>query len=219
MNPKELVQELCEQYGLAESNITVKENGELSLDLEGLQTMVNKLCTGLANDELVIRPFHTDQKYFYCDSIMTLTNGRSVKRTGTAMMGEPLGNESIESVQQALSIASGRAYRSSLRALGFDPIRAHQQKNSGLTLVIETEEQRRTNLKKQIHGIATDLGLIDGKNRDLYIKTLAAMYEGRISTSDLDEDEMLQFLTFLRAKQHARSRALALRIASEQKAA
>lgn len=219
MNPKELVQELCEQYGLTESNITVKENGELTLDLEGLQTMTSQLCGELVNDELNVRPFHDDQKYFYCDSIMTLANGRSVKRTGTAMMGEPLGTDSVSTVQQALSIASGRAYRSSLRAIGFDPIRAHRQKNTGLTLVIETEEQRQANLRKQIHGLATDLRLIEGTDRSKYIGTLAAMYDGRTSSTDLDEDELQQFLTFLRAKQSARSRALALRVESQSKAA
>lgn len=220
MNPKELVQELSEQYGLTEANISVKSNGEIQLDLEGLQILTSQLCTQLAEDELSPRPFHDDQKYFYCESTLTLGDGRRVKRTGTAMMGEALGDhDSVQTAQQAISIASGRAYRASLRAIGFDPIRAHKMKNSGLTLVIETEDQRKSNLRKQIHGIATDLKLIDGSDRSKYTATLAAMYDGRISTTDLDEDECQQFLAFLRAKQQARSRGIQLRVERELKAA
>lgn len=220
MNPQELVQELIEQYGLEPSNIAVKSNGDITLDLEGLQIMTSQLCTELIMDELVVRPFHEDQKYFYCESHLTLASGLTVKRTGTAMIGEPLGeSDSIQTIQQALSIASGRAYRLGLRAIGFDPIRAHKLKAHGLSLLVESEDERKRNLTKQIHALATDLELICGTDRSRYIQTLAAMYDGRTTTNDLDETERQQFLTFLRAKKQARQRAAQLRVEAELKAA
>lgn len=212
-NPKELVTELREQYALSESNITVKENGDIAFDLEGLQIMASQLCTELASDELSPRPFHDDQKYFYCDSTLKLKNGLTVKRTGVAMMGELLGDDVISSVHQALSISAGRAYRLSLRAISFDPIRAHKQKANGMALVAESEDERSGKLRKELHALATELGYIVGADRSAYIELLRVMYGGRASSTELRDDELMQLITFLRASLRARQRGQELKAA------
>lgn len=218
-NPKELVVELIETYDLGESNVSVKPNGEIVFDLEGLQIMTSKLCTDLVNDELAIRPFHEDQKYFYCDSILTLKGGRTVKRSGVAMIGEQLGDEIISNFQQAQSIAAGRAYRNGLRAIAFDPIRAHRLKTSGFTLIAETEDEARITLRKELHALAHDLGYIVGANNDKYRELLRVMYNGRTSSTELNDEEIQQLVLFLRASKRARQRAEQLKQEAELKAA
>lgn len=212
-NPKAMIQELKATYGLSDSNIKSDSNGEIAFDFEGLQVMVSQLCTGLESDEVNVRPFQENQTYFYCDSILKLKDGMTVRRTGVAMMGEPLGEESINSVYQAISIASARGYRQSLRAIGFDPIRAHRQRMSGEPFTPEPESDNTARLRKELHALATELGYIVGLDRSAYRELLRVMYAGRTSSTELTDSEILQLVTFLRASLRARQRGEELKAA------
>jgi len=212
-DPKDLVLEMMAEYDLSESNVSVKTNGEITFDLEALQILTRQLCTQLKHDELTIRPFGEDQRFYYCDSTLTLKDGTTVKRSGVAMIGEPLGNEVIVTALQALSIAGGRAYRACLRAIGFDPIRAHRQKANGMTLVVESEDERSNKLRKELHALATELGYIVGADRSAYIELLRVMYGGRTSSTELRDSEISQLTIFLRASLRARQRGQELKAA------
>lgn len=212
-NPTALKEELIAQYGLSESNLSFTPEGEISFDFEGLQLMTSQLCAGLASDEVNPRPFHEDQKYFYCESTLKLQNGLQVKRTGVAMIGEPLGSEKINSVYQAISIASARAYRLALRGIGFDPVRAHVQRQNGEQFKPEIESDATSRLRKELHALATDLGYIVGADRSAYQELLRVMYGGRTSSTDLNDSELQQLTTFLRASLRARQRREELKAA------
>ncbi len=210
MNPvtdrDKLVAELCETYDLSPGQITFNSIGEPVLNFDALQVMTHTLCTQIKYDEVSPNNIEQARKFVSCTARLTLKDGREITRVDIAQMGERIGTEdSIESVPQAINVASARAYRKALRAIGFNAIRAHYQAKQGNAFAAEVESEDDSKDRRELHALAAELGYIKGNDRNLYRDLLRTMYNGKVSSTQLTEIEARELLAFLR-QQAARVR-------------
>ncbi|MGE0133286.1 MAG: hypothetical protein AB7U82_34850 [Blastocatellales bacterium] len=205
----DLAKELTTEYGIDPAQISFDaKTGQLILEFEALQAMAHTLCPGMVTDQIEIHKNDAEAGYHICNAILDLANGKRVIRPGVAIIGEELGDgEAVLRLPQAISLASARAYRSALRAIGFDPLRAHRQRTTGQQPTLEDGTERADALRRELHAVATELGLINGKDKTAYREMMRVMYDGRTSSLDLDDEEARQFTAYLRARLNARERA------------
>ena len=209
----ELAKEIQNEYSIELTQISFdKKTGQLILDLEALQVMAHALCPQIVEDRVDISKMDSLNGYHICNATLLIDNGtpkgKLIVRPGTALIGEQLSEEAVVMhAPQANNLAAARAYRSALRAIGFDPLRAHRQRSSGQPVTLEDEFESADKLRKELHALATDLGFIQGSNRTEYRELLRVMYGGRTSSLQLSDDEVRQLISFLRARLNARERA------------
>ncbi len=210
MNPvtdrDKLVAELCETYDLSPGQITFNSIGEPVLNFDALQVMTHALCTQIKYDEVSPNNLEHANNFISCTARLTLDDGREITRVDIAQMGERIGTEdSIESIPQAINVASARAYRKALRAIGFNAIRAHYQAKQGNAFAAEVENEDDSKDRRELHALAAELGYIKGNDRNLYRDLLRTMYNGKVSSTQLTDIEARELLAFLR-QQAARVR-------------
>ena len=101
--------------------------------------------------------------------VVTLRDNRSRTVYGTALVGEQMpGGNQIGDIKQALDIAQARAARRGLRAVGFDPVRAHEKRMRGEEVVLDLSEPkdlRRCDLAT-IHLLKRECGYNTGTGDD-----------------------------------------------------
>lgn len=216
----DLANELIGEYGIERSQISFdSRSGQLILDFEALQVMAHALCPDVLEDKIEIHKLDGENNYYICTATLHVDNdtpaGKLVIRPGAAILGEILSEtESVMRPPQAISLAAARAYRSALRAIGFDPLRAHRQRLSGQPVTLNDEFEQADKLRKELHALASDLGFIQGKDRSAYRELLRVMYGGRTSSLQLEDDEVRQLTSYLRARLNARERAADLKAAA-----
>jgi len=199
-----LVTELCETYDLTPNQITFNAAGEPQLSFDALQTMTHRLCTVIQQDEVYPNNPDEGRKVISCTARFTLTDGREISRVDIAQIGERFGDDdTIETVQQAVNVASARAYRKALRAIGFNPIRVHLQGSQFAPTTVGEDDDITVN--RELHALATELGYIRGNDRTLYRDLIRTMYGGKVSTTQMTQIEVRELTAFLR-QQAARLR-------------
>lgn len=198
-----LVRDLCETYDLTPGQISFNANGEPQLNFDALQTMTHRLCTVIQQDEVYPNSLDDARHFISCTARLTLTDGREISRVDIAQIGESIGDgDKIETVPQAVNVASARAYRKALRAIGFNPIRVHLQ-NVEFTPTADDEDDIKVN--RELHALASELGYIKGNDRTLYRDLIRTMYGGKVSTTQMTQVEVRELTAFLR-QQAARLR-------------
>lgn len=202
-NRETLVQELCEQYDLTAGQISFNANGEPQLNFDALQAMTHRLCNAIQQDEVYPNNLEDAKHFVSCTARLTLTDGREISRVDIAQIGERIGDDdTIETIPQAVNVASARAYRKALRAIGFNPVRVHLQ-GSQFSPTVEADDDITVN--RELHALASELGYIKGNDRNLYRELIRTMYGGKTSTTQMTPIEVRELTAFLR-QQAARIR-------------
>lgn len=197
-----LVTELCETYDLTPGQISFNAKGEPQLNFDALQTMTHRLCNVIQQDEVYPNSLEDARHFISCTARLTLTDGREISRVDIAQIGEKMGDDTIESVPQAINVASARAYRKALRAIGFNPIRVHLQ---GVEFTPTADDEDDIKVNRELHALASELGYIKGSDRTLYRDLIRTMYGGKVSTTQMTQIEVRELTAFLR-QQAARLR-------------
>jgi hypothetical protein len=129
-----------------------------------------------------------------------------------AMLGEFLHDGSeVATLMQAVNLSRARALRIGLRAVNFDPLKAHREyQKSGQIVELEFPAKLpRDKEREEIHVLGFALGLIKRApglgDRSGYERAIGTFFPGRNSTVQLTDPEHTQFLTILRAWSRARA--------------
>ncbi|HMV46542.1 MAG TPA: hypothetical protein PLD20_00810 [Blastocatellia bacterium] len=197
--------ELCAEFDLHPTQIRFDERGEPKLDFEALQIVTHALCKQIQQDSVEPARIAEEGNYVTCLAHLILVDGREVRRYGFASLGESLGEDRIETIGQAVKVASARAYKQALRGIGFNPLRAWRLHQSGHTVKLAPLTTNSDNRSRELHALATQLGYINGSDRRAYRDLLHLMY-GKRSSTQLNEDELAELITFLRGHLNRKTR-------------
>ncbi len=146
-----------------------------------------------------------------CEATITLRDERTVRSFGSCFISEELpGGQTVENFQTALDVARARALRSTLRLVGFDPVRAHEASKRQAKPDeprITPEEEARNKALAEIHVLADEAGLIASDDDSKYRKVIGTFFEGLTSSRDMDARQRAQFIAILRGLKSARAKA------------
>jgi hypothetical protein len=138
--------------------------------------------------------------------VVILPDGRSRSVEGSAAIGEEFADDGlIDSWQLAESVAQSRASRLGIRSVGINLMHAHRNfKATGKPTTGHTDHDPRKPYYDEIHQLAENLQLIKGGEKSEYRLLLSSTFLGKESARDLDDAELQQFLTTLRALDRVR---------------
>ena len=124
---KELITALNQYFGIAASEISLDESGELFFSLDTLNLLTIKLAPDIQALSISCHSFESELNIVSAHASVTLTDSRHRSCVKSAQVDEvlPMGGK-IETLIQAANIADSRAARAVLRAVGFDPVRELQ---------------------------------------------------------------------------------------------
>jgi hypothetical protein len=203
LKQEEMAREFMEAYGLARKQISFDGVSEQPIfDFDALSILSLKL-TDIPDIRVEPGDFHNAAGIATAICRITLRDGRTREVYGNCLVGEVMHDDSEGSdIGQALKIAQARALRTGLRAVGFDPVRAHrmQQSEAG-----EFQDLRTSQLA-ELHILGAELGYIIGDDKTAW-KNLVHSHFGVTSSADLNELQRSQFLTTLRALKAAHDRS------------
>ena len=187
-------------HGLDADQISFEgDSNEPILDYESLNMLRLKLTNIESIDTSYISRDY-DMGYASCEATGNLPDGRNSRITESAEIGEPMPDGGkLETMRQAVNVAQARALRRLIRALGINILKAHQeyiQKGNTSEGVPVDPRIART---KEIHALAAEIGYINGTDKSDYQNHIAAMFDGRTSSKDLDDLELSKLTTSLRA--------------------
>jgi hypothetical protein len=205
LDQEAIAREFVEKYDLKPSQIGfAKDSTEPIFDFEAL----NLLALVLADiPALAVEAGDFNAVAGIATAICTITLKNDVERTmfGSCVINEELHDGStVTDIGMALDVARSRALRTGLRAVGFDPVRAHRVAKDGLPASEFLD--MRSKERKEIHALAEELGWIVGKNRATYQAKLFKYF--KVSSSEqLDDLQRSQFLAMMRALRAEQKRA------------
>ncbi len=132
---------------------------------------------------------------------VTLPDGRTRGSIGSALIGETLANgQKVENAQQAIGVATSRCFRQGIRNVGVKLHEAHCKfVETGEIADGHTNRDPRHAIYAEIHILATELDLIIDGNKGKYYKYLADNYEGRTSSTQLNDVELQKMLIQFRS--------------------
>lgn len=161
-------------------------------------------------DITVGEPEIDEAGYVLAKCSVVLKDGRTRSIYDSAFIGETLPDgKKIETRRLAEQVARARAMRTGIRTAGVNLLRAHRQfVIDGMIGELETVNPL-VNLRKEIHALAIELGLIKGKDKAAYQFFIAEQFDGRDSSSDLDETELRRLAITLRAMRRVNRAAAA----------
>jgi len=147
---------------------------------------------------------------------LTLNDNRSREVFGTCLVGEILhDNSEVADISQALKIAQARAVRNGLRAVGFDPVKAHRLAKADQPSPNQFTDVRTKELA-EIHILGKELGFIFDvpnaggtgvvENKTAWKNIIGTHFKGKTSSGELADLERSQFLQMLRSWKSARTR-------------
>ncbi len=193
-----IVDDLCRSHGL--------EPAQISFDGDGLTPIfdyvaVSALSLKLTDiKDLTLEITNRDDASRFVSvarCTVTLPDGRSRTVEDSAEVGELIhGDETVTTLRDADGMAQNRAARRGIRSVGIDLWRAHRQwKDTGSAAAGRDDFDPRKNLGREIHALSDEIGYA----RDDYEAIIAENFDGRVSTSELTEEELTRFATLLRA--------------------
>ena len=197
-----IVDEFGKHYNIKSDQIHFDgESIEPIFDYAALNTLRWEL-TDLADTKPTIAFYNERAGVVTASCEITTRDGARCSDVGSAKVGDYLPDGSkIANMCEAQNLAISRAFRRALRCAGVNILERHRkradidraQPNNPLNY------HERVRLRQQeIHSLASETGLIDGSDRTEYENLLAALFQGRTSTKDLNEIEASFFLTHLR---------------------
>ena len=208
---QKLRDEFCEAYGLKSDQISFDGDSEPIFDFDALSLLANTL-TDIPGIEVGLKKFDdaTNLAESFCK--MTLHGRRTRDFFGMALVGEQLHDgKVISGTIQAINVSRARALRIGLRSIGFDPVKFHEARKAGHVIdLLGSDEAERDRTTAQIHVHAGPRGLNFIKrngDRAEYENLLAAHFNGRTSSKDLEPHERAEWLGMLRAWTRGMERA------------
>ncbi|MCC7308291.1 MAG: hypothetical protein IT173_12050 [Acidobacteria bacterium] len=169
----------------------------LSLRLTDIQTIDCSLIT------------HSADGRSTCECTVMLTDGRSRTVSDSAAIGEEMpGGTRIADVRLADSVARSRASRLGIRSVGINLYHAHKRfRETGGIAVASTDSDPRAAALRELHVLATELDLIVDGDKTAYQQFIADSFEGKTSSTHLNDLDFQRLLNQLRAMaRHTRSR-------------
>jgi hypothetical protein len=214
---RSLADEFLVEYGIEPEQIAFAD-AQLNpiFDFDALFFLANRLGDFW---DISIEAGDVDHQRGYCTShcCIMLGDSRTRKMFGSAFIGESMpGNRLIATIGEALVVSRARALRGALRAVGFDPVRAHLQRDQttdGVQLNGSPEPRRA--LERQAHLLGEKLGYIvrpAGRPADKteWREFMAMLFHGKKSMSELTDDEQSQWVSTLRAMERACQNAVTM---------
>lgn len=197
---EELINELVQTYGLDPEQIGFDgESLEPILDFEALCVLRERLTNFKCVDVSRVS-FDQEAGEATATCIIANAEGREITVSDFAQIGEAMPDGSKVSTSiQAKRLARARAMRSGIRAAGVNLMKAHKYFiEHGNTLDFQPIDVRET-MRKELHALAGEIGFINGSDRSKYEKHIAELFDGRTSSSDLNDIERGQLRVSLRA--------------------
>lgn len=214
---RSLADEFLVEYGIEPEQIAFTDT-ELNpiFDFDALFFLANRLGDFW---DISIEAGDVDHERGYCTShcCIMLGDSRTRKMFGSAFIGETMpGNRLVQTIGEALVISRARALRGALRAVGFDPVRAHLQRDQpsdGVDLTGSPEPRRA--LERQAHLLGEKLGYIvrpagAPADKTEWREFMAMLFHGKTSMSELTDEEQSQWVSTLRAMERACQNAITM---------
>lgn len=145
-----------------------------------------------------------------CICNVILPDGRSRAVSDSAAIGDEMfDGTKIGTARQADALARARASRLGIRSVGVNLFNAHKHfKQTGQIARSHTDQDPRKTAYAEIHVLATELDLIVDGDRKEYERFIAASFDGKTSSKQLNDIEFRHFINQLRAMaKHSRTRS------------
>jgi hypothetical protein len=204
-----LADEFLVEYGIEANQITFTDD-QLNpiFDFDALFFLANRLGDFW---DISIEAGDVDHERGYCTShcCIMLGDSRTRKMFGSAFVGETMpGQRTVQTIGEALVISRARALRGALRAVGFDPVRAHLQRDRAPETPPETSGDPRLAMERQAHLLGEKLGYIirpagAPADKTEWREFMGMLFHGKTSMSELTDDEQSQWVSTLRAMERA----------------
>lgn len=221
LEQEQFVREYTETYGFDRSQISFEnERAEPIFGFDALSIMALRLSD---ISSIVVEPGDIEAHLGIATSSceVKLPDGRLRLVFGSAMIGEQMPDAgNIEDLKQALDVSQARALRKGLRAVGWDPVRAHREwkiaydmKATGkvttappVSTTPSPEDELRKNELAEIHILAKELGLIDEKGDKTKYRTLIGVYFPGVESSEkMNGVQRSQLISTFRALKNSRA--------------
>ncbi len=214
---RSLADEFLVEYGIEPEQIAFAD-AELNpiFDFDALFFLANRLGDFW---DISIEAGDVDHERGYCTShcCIMLGDSRTRKMFGSAFVGETMpGNRLVQTIGEALVISRARALRGALRAVGFDPVRAHLQRDqTGEGVQLNGSSEPRRSLERQAHLLGEKLGYIvrpagAPADKTEWREFMAMLFHGKTSMSELTDEEQSQWVSTLRAMERACQNAVTM---------
>jgi hypothetical protein len=212
LSQESLVREFTAAYGIDPAQIYFeKESAEPYFGFEALSQLAIELAPDVHDISVQAVEVNQATGLVLSRGTVVLTDGRSRSGDAGCIVGDALPSGLlVETIKSALDVSGARALQKALRMVGFDPVRAHEaKKNSGAqdTLRLSPEQEQRNKELAEIHKLADECGLIDGKDKSKYRQQIGIWFEGKNSSEDLTPRERAQLIAILRGIKTARMRS------------
>lgn len=196
----ELAEEFCKTYGLSPEQISFEnENTEPFFDFEGLSLLALKLAP-IADLVIDLDRIDNENNIVICKCVMELETGQTRSVFASCGIGERLPDgTAVEFLDQATNIARARALRIGLRTVGFDPLRAHRNRQHGEPVSLMVKTEPRNKHLAEIHALAGEIGLLTKDDDSRYRILIRTFFPPHTNAKDLTESQREQFITTLRA--------------------
>lgn len=211
-----VIGELVQTHGLDASQISFDGDEDTPIfDYEAISLLSLKL-TDIQKLDCWISERNERAGYAASKCTVTLPDGRERSVSENAYIGEPLPRGSkVEDIRTAEALARSRASRLGIRSVGVNLWLAHQKfVKTGEVAEGHTRHNPRKPVYDEIHQLAENLELIKGSDRADYEELISAAYDGRRSSSELDDIELQRFLTTVRAMDRIRRSRIAAKVAA-----
>lgn len=203
-----IVSDLCQTHGLDPTQIAF-EGDDLNpiFDYEAVSLLSLRLTDIRSIDCSLISRDQDGRST--CECTVSLPDGRSRTVSDSAAIGEEMpGGGSVKDTRLADSVARSRASRLGIRAVGINLYHAHKRyRETGRIAAASTASDPRAAALRELHVLAVELDLIVDGDKTAYQRFLADSFEGKTSSTDLNDLDFQRLLNQLRAMaRHARSR-------------
>lgn len=206
LQQEEIQREFIQAYGLDPKQISFEgERPEPIFDFDALSTLSLAL-TDIPDIRVEPGDFNHIAGLTTANCRITLRDGRAREVYGNCMVGEEMHDGTlVENIGQALNIARARALRNGLRAVAFDPLRAHNNAKANQQATTEFSDVRSKELA-EIHILGAELGYIKGEDKTAWRTMIGTYFEGKSSSAELSDLHRSQLLGMLRGWKSARLR-------------
>jgi hypothetical protein len=202
-----IVNEFRDSYGIEAGQISFDGAGATPIfDYEALSLLASSL--GDFRDILTsIDQLDYAHDLASCNCTITLPNGYTRTMFGSARVGQTMHDgRTLANIDDALTLASYRALRRALRAVGFDPLRAHRQRQAGQEITaqpIGADEIRNRELA-QIHILAAELGWSARGDDSRYRQMIGLFFPGHTSAATLSDAQRNAFIATMISLKNSR---------------
>ncbi len=217
LSQEQIVSEFVETYGLDRKQISFDGNGiDPIFDFDAL-SILSLALSDIPTIRVTPGDFNNLAGLATADCFVQLRDERSRSVYGHALIGETLHDDKVvEDMSQALYLARGRALRAGLRAVGFDPVRAHQAAKLNQRTPTSFSDVRTRELA-EAHILGEELcyilnevnssGAVTGKDKTAWVNLIGLYFPGMTSSGDLSDLQRSQFLQILRGIKRQRTAA------------